>query len=233
MEDWLIWARGPAFRFAFAFMLLGVLRLVGLQLLTLIRLHRNAGSRQIPWRSVIADTLRWGQPVGRSPDRWWFTLLSALFHISIIVTPLLLGAHVLLWERGLGLSWATLPNGIADVLTLVAIGSATGLFLVRSLTARGRAMSRPQDLFLPVSLGATCLSGFLAMHPGMNPFPYDAAMLVHVVTGDLALVLLPFTKLSHAVLFPFSQLVSELGWHLAPDAGSAVARTLGKEEEAV
>jgi hypothetical protein len=42
-------------------------------------------------------------------------------------------------------------------------------------------------------------------------------------------VLIPLTKLTHAVLLPGVQLVAELGWHWPADAGSRLAVTLGKE----
>ena len=46
-------------------------------------------------------------------------------------------------------------------------------------------------------------------------------------------VAVPLTKLSHMVLLPFTQLVSELAWHFPPDAGRRVAVALGKEHEPV
>jgi len=76
-------------------------------------------------------------------------------------------------------------------------------------------------------------TGYLAMHPALNPFDYNATMLVHVMSGNLILVLLPFSKLSHAVLFPTTQLLSEMAWHLAPGSGENVALTLGKEHEPI
>ena len=44
---------------------------------------------------------------------------------------------------------------------------------------------------------------------------------------------MPLTKLSHMILMPFTQLVSELAWHFPPDAGTRVAVTLGKENEPI
>ena len=41
----------------------------------------------------------------------------------------------------------------------------------------------------------------------------------------LLIFLVPLTKLSHMILMPFTQLVSELAWHWPPKAGSQVAAT--------
>jgi hypothetical protein len=53
------------------------------------------------------------------------------------------------------------------------------------------------------------------------------------LSANLLLVLIPLTKLSHMVLLPATQLVTELAWHFPPDAGSKVAVSLGKESEPI
>ena len=45
--------------------------------------------------------------------------------------------------------------------------------------------------------------------------------------------MIPFTKMSHVALFPATQLISDLGWHLKPGAGQQVAIALGKENEPI
>jgi nitrate reductase gamma subunit len=234
MDAWLEWSRGPAFRFALAFMLLGTARLVAHQVVGLVGLYRRAGNRQVPWAKVARDTARWLLPMAhRSRPPLLLTVVSVLFHAAVIVTPLLLAAHVALWERGLGLSWPVLGGALADWLTLLGLLSASTLLVWRLASRDARRLSRGQDLVLLLLVAMIFASGFLAAHPARNPFGYDATMLVHVLGGDLLLVFVPFSKLAHVVLFPFTQLVSELGWHLAAGSGRAVAEALGKEEEPV
>jgi hypothetical protein len=76
-------------------------------------------------------------------------------------------------------------------------------------------------------------TGFLVMHPQWNPVAADATLLAHALSADVLLFLVPLSKLSHMVLLPLAQLVSELAWHFPPDAGRRVAITLGKEHEPV
>ena len=71
------------------------------------------------------------------------------------------------------------------------------------------------------------------MHPALNPLPFEATLLAHVLSANLLLVLIPLTKLSHMILLPITQLVSELAWHFPPDAGSKVAVTLKKQSEPI
>ena len=234
MEQMLEWARGPVFRFAFAIMLLGLLRLVVLNIAGLITLSQRARDKRVPFNTVVRETVKWLFPFNRvSTNQLFFTVVSFVFHISIIVVPIFLGAHIMLWERGLGISWVTLNQGWADALTIIAIVTSVVLFVRRISTPLTRSLSRPQDYVLPVLIAIPFITGYLAMHPETNPFSYNPTMLVHVLSSNLILVLIPFSKLSHAALFPVTQLVSEMGWHLVPGGGGGVAMALGKEGEPV
>lgn len=234
MEHWLEWARGPVFRFAFAVMLLGLMRLVVLNIIGIVMMTWRAQDKRIPIKVVVRDTLGWLFPFERVPKpQLAFTLTSFIFHVSIIIVPLFLGAHILLWERSLGIRWPALGQSWADGLTLLAGVTAIILF-VRRVSARvSLALSRAQDFVLPIVIAVPFVSGYLAMHPAISPFGYNATMFVHVMTGNLVFVLIPFTKLSHVVLFPTTQVVSEMGWHFIPDSGTRVAVALGKEGEPI
>jgi nitrate reductase gamma subunit len=233
LVDWLEWARGPIFRLSIALMILGLLRLAVLNAANILSVLSHTRNKNIPWRTVLRDTARWLLPYKAARPHMVFTVASFLFHVSAIVTPIFLAAHIALWQRGTGLSWAAIPQTLADYLTLLAIATAAILFFKRVSAKVTRALSRPQDYLLPLLIMAPFITGYLAMHPAINPFSYNATMFVHVMSGNVLLVLIPFSKLSHAVLFPTTQLVSEMAWHLAPNAGRSVALTLGKENEPI
>ncbi len=187
----------------------------------------------MPWIGIIRETVTWFFPYHRTRSHRFITLTSFLFHITIMVTPIFLAAHISLWLRGTGIGWVALPQAFADYLTLIAIVTTVALFLTRVSSNLARTLSRPQDYLILLLILVPFASGYLAMHPGINPFNYNATMFIHVMSGNLILVLIPFTKLSHAVLFPTTQLVSEMAWHLAPGAGEKVALALGKENEPI
>ena len=236
MEQWLEWARGPVFRACFVIMLLGLARAVVLNtvsILSLIYESRKKG-REVPWSPVLKATLQWMFPVKKGFEaRAVFSITSMLFHLCIIVTPIFLGAHILLWKRGLGISWPAISNLAADYLTLLAIVTGVALIAQRVGASASRAISRAQDYFLPVLLVVPFVTGYLAMHPHLNPFGYNGTMFVHVMSANLIFLLIPFTKMSHVALFPGTQLVSEMGWHLKAGAGQQVAIALGKENESI
>ena len=234
MNEWIEWARGPAFRFAILFLVLGLARILVLQLLAIRRILRQAGNRKISAGAVLRDTLRWLLPASRvTAGMRLFAGVSMVFHVAVIVTPLFLAGHILLWERGLGVSWPALNQELADYFTWAGIAAALILLGQRSFARASRSLSRPQDYLLLVLIAAIFTSGHLIARPELNPFRYRPTLLVHVLAGNLVLLLVPFSKLSHVLLFPLTQLVSELGWHLAPGAGNRVAAALQKENEPI
>ncbi|HKJ03778.1 MAG TPA: hypothetical protein VJ997_15025 [Longimicrobiales bacterium] len=233
MNAWLHFARGPLFQAALAFMLLGLARLFALTLWEAGRTYHRAGDKSIPTRQVLRATLRWLVPAGRLRNRWPYSLTTLVFHVGAILVPLFLAGHIALWERGVGLSWPALPNAVATVLTLAVVAAAAAVVVLRAGSRASRPLSRFQDYALPVLIAVLFSAGFLVMHPAWSPVPAKATLLVHVLTGDLLIFLVPLTKLSHMILLPLTQLVSELAWHFPPDAGRRVAVALGKENEPI
>ena len=233
MEAWIDWARGPLFWAAITFMVLGLLRHVLLMSFQIRRAYRRAGDKAVPYSQVAWATFHWLVPFRRAQHRLVLSLTSVLFHVSVIAVPLLVAGHVALIERGTGLGWPALPGLAADVLTIVAVVTAAALVMQRAVAKASRRLSRFQDYALPVIIAVPFATGFLAMHPAMNPFSFDATMLVHVLSADAVLILIPLTKISHCALLPFTQLASQIAWQFPPDAGSKVGAVLGKEGEPV
>jgi len=233
METWLDFARGPVFLFAFSFMILGLIRHLALTIWEIAKAMRRAGDKTWPYRQVCIATVKWLFPVDKVKNELLFSLTSILFHVAILIVPVFLGGHLALWVRGDGLSWRALPNPLADVLTIVAIVTAVALVIQRLAARATRTLSRFQDYALPLVIAVPFVTGFLAMHPAINPFSYQATLFLHVMSANLVFVLIPTTKLSHVVLLPSVQLVSEVAWHWPPDAGSKLGVTLGKENEPI
>ena len=233
MEVYLHWARGPLFVAALTFMILGLARHVAIALWEMVRVWFRAGDKDIPFRQVLVTTRSWLFPVDRLQNRRLVSLLTVTFHASIILVPLLLAGHIALWKGSLGISWPALPNWLSTVLTVLAIVTGLAIVVVRLFMPDTRALSRVGDYALPLVILVPFVSGFLVMHPSWNPFTFEATLLVHALSADVLLVLIPLTKLSHIVLLPATQLVSELAWHFPATGGSRVAVALGKENEPI
>lgn len=233
MDGWLELARGPVFIFALVFMLLGLARHAAITLIEIGRVYRRAGDKAIPFRKIFLATVKWMVPITVIKNRLVYSLTSVVFHISVLVVPIFLAGHILLWTRGLGIAYPAIPNIAADILTIIAVITGSALILQRVSARATRALSRKQDFILPLLVITPFLSGFFVMHPSLNPFSYEATLFIHVMSANILFILIPLTKLSHAVLIPTVQLVSELAWHWPSDSGGKVGAALGKQEEPI
>jgi nitrate reductase gamma subunit len=210
-------------------MVLGLLRNLFLTVWEILRTYQRAGDKSIAFLQVILETFQWFFPVMKLKNQVVFSVTSFVFHIAVIVVPVFLAGHVDLWHRGTGLSWPTVSNQTADILTIIAVVTGLALVIQRAAASSTRALSRFQDYALPLLIILPFASGFLMMHPLWSPVSYEGLFLVHMMSANLIFILVPITKLSHISIFPLTRIVSELAWHWPSDAGNKVGKSLGKE----
>lgn len=233
IDKWLELARGPIFQFAFLFMVLGLARHLVLALIGTFQAIRRANDRNIPVKAVMKATAGWLMPVNKLRGNALFSVTSIVMHVGMIIVPVFLFSHVALWKASMGFGWPALGLAASDVLTLITIAALFAMLAMRIIPRDGRELSRFEDYAILILLAVPFVSGYLALHPAMNPFGYKGTLLVHVLSGDLCLFLMPLTKLSHVVLMPGTQLFAEVAWHFPADSGRNVAIALHKEEEPV
>ena len=246
MEQLLAYARGPLFLATFFFMVMALFRLVALHLLAI----RGVWSRTRDHNFKIGDAAKmigeWIIPAKHVlQTRPLFSITSFVWHISLILVPLLFVSHILLWERGLatfipGSAAINIPDFIqlnmhfADLLTLITVVLTLVMFLFRAVNPVSRALSEPMDYALLGLLIIPFLTGFLAAHPAMlGSVPYTAVMLLHILSAEAIFVLMPFTKLAHVALFPFGRISSYIYWRFPEGAGQTIAGELHGEEAKV
>ena len=225
MQAMIDFAKGPLFALTFGIMILGLLRLVVLQIQALV-VGKGRRLQDAPWRKILGEAVTWAIPFRHFiKGTILFSSASFFSHIGLLIVPLFLIDHVVLWEGLLGVNLPAIGHGWADILTLSSLFFLIVLFGMRIFSTHQRKSSRPEDYALLLAVILPMASGFLASHPHWNPFPWEVVMLVHLLSAELLFVLMPFTKLSHVVLFPFDR-ISEIHWQLRPGAGDRVATAL-------
>lgn len=231
MEAWIDFGRGPLFRLAFSVMVLGLLRAVALTIIGIAEARRRCPDKKLPSREIVRQTLAWLFPLGRLwRKRPVYSTVSFTFHMGLLIVPVFLAAHVLLWRRATGLAWPAVPQQAADWLTLVVIATAMGLSGSRLFDSRARALSRGQDYLWPLLLAVPFATGYLCSNGAIGPPAHQLMMLIHVYSAVLIMLLIPFTKIAHCVLAPLSQVVTAVSWKFVPGAGDLVAATLGRAD---
>ena len=228
-------ARGPLLKLSLLVMVAGLFRAAVLQVWELGWAYGRAGDQVMSWPEIAKRTLAW-----LLPWRYWgsegrpvYNIISFVFHIGIITIPLFLAGHVAIWEQELGIKWWTLSPRWADALTVLTVLAIVGLLIGRGVNTGSRALSKAQDWMIPLLCMLPFLSGFLVVHPRFSPIDPQVVYLVHLLSAELLLILVPFTKLVHIVLFWSNRTSSEFGWRFAPGAGERVRATLGKEGQGV
>ena len=230
MEAILDFARGPLFRFSIVVMVLGLARLLVLDLINIRNAYKNAGDKVIPWKRTIIKSVEWLVPVRRVFNvRPLYSLFSILFHVGLLLVPLFLFAHVRLWPGVLSSWWPTLPKFWADLLTITTIAFAVLLLLGRWLSKSSSFLSRKQYYLWPLILLVPFVTGLICAQTAVGAQGYQLAMLFHVLSADLILLLIPFTKIAHCVLMPMSQFVAAVAWKFPADTDEAVSTTLNKK----
>lgn len=155
-------------------------------------------------RGALNSIGRWLLPFGTRSWREapFFTIAFFLFHIGAVLVPLFLAGHGVLLKQALGFSLPSLPQWLADILTLGVLLGALCLFLRRLTLPEVRLLSTRSDYAVLALAVAPFITGYLAcMHaPG-----YDFWLLLHLLSGHALLLAAPFTKLSHIVLFFMSR----------------------------
>jgi nitrate reductase gamma subunit len=211
-------------------MILGLIRVLFLDIFSAYRAHKNAGDKSLPWGLIISRTIEWLIPIKRiGHSRPIYSIFSVLFHVGLILVPIFLYAHVQLWKSGLGISWITLPYEWARWLTLSTIVFALLLIFGRMLNKTSSFLSRKQDFLWPILLLIPFATGYVCSHLNVSPSNYQFFMLLHVLSGNLIFVLIPFTKIAHCVLMPLSQVICTLAWKFPPDTDDKVCTTLNKK----
>lgn len=127
-----------------------------------------------------------------------FTIATFAFHICLLATPVFLLSHNIIWDEKWNITWWCLSEKIADYMTLVLIAAAIFLVVRRIVSPEVRIVTTAYDYLLLAIVTAPFVTGYFAYHQW---FDYKTMMIIHILCGEAMLIAIPFTKLSHMILF--------------------------------
>ncbi len=131
-----------------------------------------------------------------------FYTISYLFHLLIFLVPIFLLAHVTLLEESMQWSWVTLSDPLADSLTLFIIGALIFFSLRRLVVPEVKFLTRASDFLFIGLVALPFITGFLA---SQQIFAYQWMTILHILSGELMIILIPFTRFSHMLTAPFTR----------------------------
>ena len=156
------------------------------------------------WKYSLRSIVRWSTPFATENMRRHpaMTIVAYVFHICLILTPIFLLAHVTLVDESWDLSWWTLPDALAAIMTLLVIGACVFFLVRRLVNPEVQYVTSASDYILLAIVAAPFITGFLAYYQW---FAYQTLLILHILSGEIMLVAIPFTRLSHMLFAPLTR----------------------------
>jgi len=128
------------------------------------------------------------------------TFVTVVFHFSIILLPVFLMEHNMLFDVlwGISLCPCVFSESSADFLTGVILACILFFLFRRIFISRVRSISTFYDYFIILLTAVPFVTGFLAVH---GFFEYRSLIIMHVMSVNLIMVSLPFAKFVHSIFF--------------------------------
>jgi len=130
--------------------------------------------------------------------------VSTIFHLCLVFVPLFLLGHNELFELTFGFSLPSVSEHISDILTFIVLLCCAFFLFRRIFISKVRAITSFYDYLVLALAAVPFLSGFFAFH---QLFDYRTVMIVHMFSGELMLMAIPFTKLTHMIFFFLNRFV--------------------------
>ncbi len=156
------------------------------------------------WKYGLRSIVRWSTPFATENMRRHpaMTIVAYVFHICLILTPIFLLAHVTLVDESWDLSWWTLPDTLAAIMTLLVIGACVFFLVRRLVNPEVQYVTSASDYILLAIVAAPFITGFLVYYQW---FAYQTLLILHILSGEVMLVAIPFTRLSHMLFAPLTR----------------------------
>ncbi len=160
----------------------------------------------------LRSLMHWLIPFGsvNMRKRPVMTIVTFVFHICLVLTPILLLAHIILVYESWTIQWWSLPESVADVMSVLVVLACVFFLVRRIVSPEVQNVTYMSDYVLLAVVMLPFLTGFLAYH---QLGPYRPMLILHILAGEIMLVAIPFTRLSHMFFFFFTRayMGSELG----------------------
>jgi Pyruvate/2-oxoacid:ferredoxin oxidoreductase delta subunit len=191
--DFSSFAEGPLLWSVFLIFLSGIIGKLSFFVYAIIKNSKDHNSR---WRYIFATLGRSFVPFNCAVIyKPIYTTLRYIFHLCMILVPIFLAGHIMLWEESrFESSWAALPDAWADWMTLIFIALAS-YFLIRRIVVKDiRLTSTASDYLLIIIATLPFISGYFLSHTSLQSFTFlaDSMRIFHVLSAEALMLLAVF-----------------------------------------
>ncbi|RLA07544.1 MAG: hypothetical protein DRQ51_05760 [Gammaproteobacteria bacterium] len=131
--------------------------------------------------------------------RGFLIVNGIIFHVGLFIVVFLLAPHITVIDRLIDLSWSPLSSQIINFATVVTIFSMIVILVHRFTHPVMKALTTSGDYVAWIVTFLPIISGYMAYNHLL--LPYNLILALHILSVDLLLIVLPFSKLSHSFTF--------------------------------
>jgi nitrate reductase gamma subunit len=203
MHDIYQFVSGPLAWLAFTVFIVGSLYRL-LHMLVLVYRKERFIFSFMSWKYSLRSIFHWIIPFASVNMRKHpvLTLVTFTFHICLFAVPVFLLSHAVLWDESWNLHLWTLPDPVSDAMTLAVIGCCVFFGVRRIKEPEVRYLTFASDYGILGMVAAPFVTGFIAYHQWID---YPVSMILHILSGEILLMAIPFTRLSHMLFSPFTR----------------------------
>ena len=132
-------------------------------------------------------------------------LAGGLFHLGLLTVILLSKTHMSAWKSMIGFGWPVLPSAAVSWLAAIGIVAMLALLINRLFDPVLRLISGPSEwlnwllVFLPM------ITGFVLARKLW--LPYEVSFSIHMLLVDILLIWIPLSRISHFAFYFFSRAI--------------------------
>jgi len=193
----LLWARGPGFVYAISIFVFGMVIRVT-EILALGRKPDLSAPRENSpgsgWKTIFTRMVNFESFSANTAITY---IAGYIFHLGLFAVVLLFIPHIEMIRSVLHISWPGLASSMIDFITIVTMGSMLVLLVDRIMNPVKQQISTIGDYFGWLVSFLPILTGYMSYHHMVDPYALMLAM--HILSVELLLVIIPFTKLTHMV----------------------------------
>lgn len=163
------------------------------------------------FKGAVRSIYKWLIPYGTYGWRQQPVMAAAFFafHIGAVCIPLFLIGHNVFLKDKLGFSLPTIGSCAADIISWLAIVGLCMLVIRRLVLPEVRILTDRKDWGILIISMLPFITGLLARYQVGD---YSFWLNAHILTGEIVLLAIPFTKLSHVFLFFASRAQIGMDW---------------------
>jgi nitrate reductase gamma subunit len=130
------------------------------------------------------------------------TIVGFAFHLCLIITPIFLTAHIVLLKEAFNIGYWALPPVAADIMSVVVIAGCIFFLVRRIVRPEVHFVTSISDYILLLIVAIPFITGLWSVYQ----FPgYSFILLIHILSGQIMLMAIPFTRFIHMVFGIFSR----------------------------